>query len=223
VGGIAFVAFSLMFGYSAASSYSKRQDLLGVIADQRSSATEAETSFVRPLATFATGGDARHVATAQDFLAFVPRSLLVAGVLGLAFGICVAFRDAAGTTLNIAEVATPVAAWRSDRKATVVRFLVVTSAFTGTVLAAGAIRTAGLPPLRAPILLGVALGALTATFSAWFRFKVANTVLWLLGRLPFHGMAFFQDARERGIFRQSGAAYQFRHELLQKRLTTEVR
>ncbi|GIF26851.1 hypothetical protein Ate02nite_95810 [Paractinoplanes tereljensis] len=56
--------------------------------------------------------------------------------------------------------------------------------------------------------------------SAWGRFLVAQVSWWATGRLPLGLMAFLADAHQRGILRQVGAAYQFRHESLQTHLAT---
>jgi hypothetical protein len=44
--------------------------------------------------------------------------------------------------------------------------------------------------------------------------------LWLAGRghLPLHLMTFLADAHARGVLRQAGAVWEFRHANLQRRL-----
>ncbi|MBV9484834.1 MAG: hypothetical protein JO246_02130 [Frankiaceae bacterium] len=51
------------------------------------------------------------------------------------------------------------------------------------------------------------------------------TRLWLglRGRLPLRAMAFLDDAHRRGVLRQFGAVYQFRHGRLQDHLAEESR
>lgn len=56
------------------------------------------------------------------------------------------------------------------------------------------------------------------TRAAWGWFSFARTCLVLGGWLPWHLMAFLEDAHARGIIRQVGAVYQFRHLELQRRL-----
>jgi hypothetical protein len=65
-----------------------------------------------------------------------------------------------------------------------------------------------------PILIGLAYG----TF-AWPQFRVAHVVLALRGDLPWRLMSFLRDARLRGILRQAGPSYEFRHSRLQDRLS----
>ncbi|MBW1600167.1 AAA family ATPase [Streptomyces sp. JJ38] len=58
--------------------------------------------------------------------------------------------------------------------------------------------------------------------SAWGRYTVAR--LWLAagGRLPRRLMAFLRDAHRRGVLRQTGGFYQFRHIELRDRLAEDV-
>ncbi|MFI0763359.1 NACHT domain-containing protein [Streptomyces sp. NPDC021218] len=69
-----------------------------------------------------------------------------------------------------------------------------------------------------------ALGALvcwllyTTAVSAWGRFQVARLYLAATGRLPLRLMTFLKDAHQRGVLRQSGGAYSFRHIGLRDRL-----
>jgi hypothetical protein len=48
------------------------------------------------------------------------------------------------------------------------------------------------------------------------------SVLWLAltGRLPLRLITFLEDAHRRGVLRQSGAVYQFRHARLAERLSS---
>jgi hypothetical protein len=50
-----------------------------------------------------------------------------------------------------------------------------------------------------------------------------NARIWLAaqGKLPWRLMPFLEDAHKRGVLRQQGAIYQFRHDLLQEYLTSE--
>ncbi|MEU2223649.1 NACHT domain-containing protein [Streptomyces sp. NPDC018347] len=59
--------------------------------------------------------------------------------------------------------------------------------------------------------------------SAWGRYTVARCWLALTGRLPWRLMAFLRDAHTRGVLRQVGGVYRFRHIELRNRLarTTE--
>ncbi|MFI9630371.1 NACHT domain-containing protein [Streptomyces sp. NPDC052042] len=58
--------------------------------------------------------------------------------------------------------------------------------------------------------------------SAWGGFTVARLYLWGTGRLPRHLMAFLEDAHARGVLRQSGGVYRFRHIELRDRLARDA-
>lgn len=73
------------------------------------------------------------------------------------------------------------------------------------------------------VVLGFQIGfSVTALLflstSSWWRFTVARVVLALSGRAPLRLMAFMDDAHRRGVLRQFGGVYQFRHSRLQDRL-----
>lgn len=74
----------------------------------------------------------------------------------------------------------------------------------------------------AGIVGGVAFGVgavRVRSFTAlWLRYEIARTLLALRRQLPWQFMSFLADAHQRGILRQAGAVYQFRHVELQHRL-----
>jgi hypothetical protein len=77
--------------------------------------------------------------------------------------------------------------------------------------------------LVAGLVLGLMAGlsfGLSAGFkeAAWGWFAVARCWLALRGRLPWRLMGFLADAHQRGVLRQAGAVYQFRHAELQRHL-----
>jgi hypothetical protein len=57
--------------------------------------------------------------------------------------------------------------------------------------------------------------------TAWGWFAVARCWLALRGRLPWRLMGFLADAHQRGVLRQAGAVYQFRHAELQRHLAEQ--
>ena len=56
----------------------------------------------------------------------------------------------------------------------------------------------------------------------WAAFVVTRCRLALTGLLPLRLMTFFADAWRRGVLRQAGGVYQFRHAHLQDHLTWTV-
>jgi transcriptional regulator with XRE-family HTH domain len=68
-----------------------------------------------------------------------------------------------------------------------------------------------------------ALGYLLA-LTAWGQWAVFSRIwLPLTGKLPWSVVAFLEDAYRRGVLRQAGAVYQFRHARLQHHLTRAYR
>ncbi|MCC5480307.1 NACHT domain-containing protein [Streptomyces barringtoniae] len=60
------------------------------------------------------------------------------------------------------------------------------------------------------------------TNTAWGRHAAGRVVLAATGRLPWRTMAFLEDAHARGVLRQSGGVFQFRHARLQEHLLGEA-
>ncbi len=84
--------------------------------------------------------------------------------------------------------------------------------------AGGAGTTAGgtwLATGAASALLFVAYGM---ACTAWGWFSWSRVLLAATGQLPWRTMRFLEDAHRRGVLRQSGASYQFRHSMLRERL-----
>jgi NACHT domain len=74
------------------------------------------------------------------------------------------------------------------------------------------------PGLAFGITFGLSAGLTVATPKAWGRFVMCRVFLALRSRQPWHLMSFLDDAHRRGVLRQAGAVYQFRHIELQQRL-----
>ena len=77
--------------------------------------------------------------------------------------------------------------------------------------------------LRAGIVVGIVVGivagvASSFTFTAWPSYGIARIWFVLRHLLPWPLMDFLADAHRRGVLRQAGAYYQFRHIELQHRL-----
>jgi NACHT domain len=87
-------------------------------------------------------------------------------------------------------------------------------------IATGAIAgfLAGIP---AGVLTGVVAGVGANYTALWPPYVIARIWLALRHRLPWRLMGFLADAHRRGVLRQAGAVYQFRHIELQERLARE--
>ncbi len=95
-----------------------------------------------------------------------------------------------------------------------------------TYSAAGAI-AGGLasPPVNSVVLgtaagltFGIAAGAVVLPSRAWGAYVLSRTWLAAQGQQPWRLMAFLADAHRRGVLRQAGGVYQFRHARLQDHL-----
>jgi hypothetical protein len=122
---------------------------------------------------------------------------------------------------DLAEAASPRAVLAHDRRAALLLTLAA-GAVVGVVVGEFAWYGTG---IGAGIAVGVVAGAgvglgVSARQTAWPSYLL--TVGWLAfsHRLPRSLMSFLADAHRRGVLRQAGAVYQFRHIDLQHRLAT---
>ena len=79
---------------------------------------------------------------------------------------------------------------------------------------------AQLPHFASHVAFGLMLGGLAVMSRAWGAFALNRLYRALCGQLPLRLMRFLDDAHQRGILRQSGTVYQFRHRTLQEWLTS---
>jgi NACHT domain len=68
------------------------------------------------------------------------------------------------------------------------------------------------------VAIGVAVACGAVTQSAWGRYQIARALLAAGGHLPWRTAAFLDDAYQRGVLRQEGPQYHFRHLRLQEHL-----
>lgn len=74
------------------------------------------------------------------------------------------------------------------------------------------------PGLAAGISFGILLGWMAVMSRSWGAFAPVRAWTALRGDLPLHLMRFLDDAHKRGVLRQAGTVYQFRHTLLRDHL-----
>jgi predicted lipid-binding transport protein (Tim44 family) len=95
------------------------------------------------------------------------------------------------------------------------------------IMAAGWLLSGREPGLLSELGFGLALGLAVGLlgglagglgFAAWGQFTIVRAWLAVRGQLPWRLMAFLNDAHQRGVLRQAGAVYQFRHARLQDHL-----
>jgi hypothetical protein len=135
--------------------------------------------------------------------------LLVAAAL-LAF--VQAMRDLITKPAEVVRAANPAALLREDGLVTAIWGLGLTVGVTAFTMS-----LVGLDVSLA--LAGIVIGLIAGVAgSAWARFFLSRSWLALQGQLPWRLMSFLQDAHDRGVLRQVGAAYEFRHSLLREHL-----
>ena len=139
---------------------------------------------------------------------------LVVGVIGLLAGCCLGL---VGQTADVTAAISPEHSRSQDRNT----FLVL-GVVSGLLVFAGAGRAVIVPVgVAGGITVGLVFAGMQA---AWGRYTIARTWLALRGKVPFRLSRFLQDAhKNRGVLRQVGSAYQFRHAELQRHLAHQRR
>ncbi|MFI1376119.1 NACHT domain-containing protein [Streptomyces longwoodensis] len=137
----------------------------------------------------------------------------------LLLGVCIGLAFAIGSAVHVPTpldtVVTPRSLLRSNRQLALFQ-MIAGGASYGLVVAVLMDRAAGL-------VCGAAVGVAVGIGGyAWGRWLVVVR-LWLpmRGQLPWRIWAFLDDAHERGVLRQAGAAYVFRHARIQEALAAE--
>ncbi|MEU1672684.1 NACHT domain-containing protein [Streptomyces roseifaciens] len=140
--------------------------------------------------------------------------VLIGAIGGCASGV---YR-ALSTPSDTLRAAGPQSTLRTDRAATAARSAIAA-------VLAGGICLALIPVVGSGGALGtmhtelwVPVGTSALALSAWGRLLTARIWLAVTGRAPWRLMAFLEEAHRRGVLRQSGAHYEFRHLRLQQRL-----
>jgi hypothetical protein len=148
--------------------------------------------------------------------------LIVGTATGLTFGL-----DAPTSASDVVSVSESLAA---DRRNTIRKTLTLWLAFWLTIGLEGVLVLAGRSVVEdaGRYVVTLAVGLLFGlTFygparTAWGQWLILVRVwLPLTGRLPWPVHAFLTDAYHRGVLRQTGAVYQFRHARLQEHLTSD--
>ncbi|MGW2088173.1 helix-turn-helix domain-containing protein [Streptomyces sp. NPDC001880] len=165
-------------------------------------------------------------------------NMLVLGLIfgagaGLVFGITAVLE----APLDVASAATPAGLLAANRATVLRQVLVLVPMLTLAIAVGGHLITDLLDGILGPLVWNVegglvigAVGGIGGTcsyalsFTAWGRWLVLSRVwLPLTGKLPWDTVAFLDDAYRRGVLRQTGAVYQFRHIRLQHHLARSYR
>ncbi|ARP68927.1 XRE family transcriptional regulator [Streptomyces pluripotens] len=169
-------------------------------------------------------------ATLVNMLAF---GTIFGSAAGLVFGLTTLLE----APLDVTCAANPASLLASNR-ATVTRQMAVVGPMLTLAIAAGgrlfvSLFEGVLGPLNWSLADGLVIGAVGGIggsfsymlcFTAWGHWAVLTRVwLPLTGKLPWNTVAFLDDAYRRGVLRQTGAVYQFRHIRLQHHLARAYR
>lgn len=162
-------------------------------------------------------------------------NMLVFGLIfGLAAGLVFGLLAALEVPVDVSFVATPVSFLSANRSTVSQQILILAPVLALTIAFGGRLvvdllqgDVLGKLSWEWPdaLLIGTAGGLGGALsymfcFTAWGQWVILSRVwLPLTGRLPWNTVAFLEDAYRRGVLRQTGAVYQFRHVRLQQHLS----
>ncbi|MEY9947910.1 helix-turn-helix domain-containing protein [Kitasatospora sp. GAS1066B] len=153
-------------------------------------------------------------------------------IFGLAAGLVFGLVAALEAPVDVTSAATPVSLLSANRATVGRQVLVLAPLFTLAIAGAGRLVVdllqGSLGPLNWGLSAGLFIGAVggiggavsyALAFTAWGQWVVLSRIwLPLTGKLPWDTVAFLEDAYQRGVLRQTGAVYQFRHVRLQHHL-----
>ncbi|MEO6086884.1 MAG: NACHT domain-containing protein [Umezawaea sp.] len=118
---------------------------------------------------------------------------------------------------NTAPVNDPASQLRTDRSAAV--YMAITTLLVVLVMSLLFLDMTWWAAAGTAACLSVAA---VLVFQAWGRFGLARAYLAVSGKLPWRLMAFLREAHRRGVLRQAGPVYQFRHARLRDQLAKEA-
>ena len=199
-GGLVFVA-GLIFGIVAGIT-------LGLVAGLGSAATPARAMRIRVRGLVAGIAAGLVFGLEGGAVGGIPVGIAAGIVAGLAFGIVAGL---AGVPGDLAGVTSPWTVLALDRRVALQLVLMAGLAVGVAFGLAGGLAVG----LGAGLVAGCGLSMRGTT---WPSYMLTTGWLALRHRLPWSLMSFLADAHQRGVLRQAGAVYQFRHLELQRRL-----
>ncbi|MEU1131078.1 NACHT domain-containing protein [Streptomyces sp. NPDC005900] len=146
--------------------------------------------------------------------------ILISLALGLAAGVAAGLHRWLGAPVDTARTPTPLASLLADRDTGVVRGFLITVVGTACIIPLVFLSAQNFDLWLIALSVILPTGLIALALSAWGRLLTVRLSLCPPGRLPWHLMAFLAEAHERGVLRQAGAIYQFRHARLQERLAS---
>ncbi|MBO1331839.1 hypothetical protein [Streptomyces sp. VRA16 Mangrove soil] len=139
-------------------------------------------------------------------------------VVGLIGGFTRAVYAALTTPSDVLRAPGPAPLLRADRTAAFARAGVVAVLTAGVCFPVALVLGSRSGFGQAVNQLWIPLAAAPLVLGAWGRLLVARAWLAVTGRMPWRLMAFLDEAHRRGVLRQSGGRYEFRHLRLRRRL-----
>ncbi|OXR47807.1 Serine/threonine-protein kinase PknD [Nocardia cerradoensis] len=146
--------------------------------------------------------------------------VLVGPPFGLAVGILAVALD---RPVTLDRPMGPLASLRLDRRAAVMYSLAYAVAASAATWLHAAINSTAALDAQDIGVFAVAFFVISYFLTASGRHTITSVWLWLAGRMPLRDMEFYRTAHRRGVLRQVGSVYQFRHALLQDRLAAGAR
>ncbi|GLY55016.1 hypothetical protein [Lentzea sp. NBRC 102530] len=154
--------------------------------------------------------------TIGDLIASRGTEVSVLAMAGSVFG----FGLSTGFLMNRISATAPInprSSLAADRTATI---FVGTTVFLTTIVVFSAVYRSRDEFTGASLVYVIGMAAAVMCVwpmaGAWIDFTVARIWFALCRKLPWHLMDFLEEAHERGVLRQVGAAYEFRHQRLQQ-------
>jgi len=133
-------------------------------------------------------------------------------------GLALTIRAALGMHTDVARASSSAAIRRADRAAAI-GYSAVSAVLGGTTVGVGATLITGTwAGIDFAVIYAMVYAVAVYSFTAGHTFLVARVCLVAGRRLPWQLPGFLDDAHRRGVLRQVGAVYQFRHARLQDRL-----
>ncbi len=114
-------------------------------------------------------------------------------------------------TRHVSDYASPISALKAKRRSAVAQALVLAIAIELIIVVIDNLTSASIP-LTVALAFGCYFALVLVMTSRWGRFRLTHIWCAVTRKLPFRFFAFLEDARERGVMRKPGAAYQFRNE-----------
>ena len=151
-----------------------------------------------------------------------PYAMLVVAVVFVIFGLIDSINVWLDVPTDITLALSPRSTRKDERFASVARSLTISLTLAAVTLALFWIASAPLDGIVPALVVGVGYGLadrlMGLATSVWGRYLIAKTWAAIRGDVPWRLMLFLDDAHRRGLLRQAGAYYQFRHARLQQHL-----